>query len=82
MPKRGARWRRALLAVTAAIALAVLASCAPGGTAATPPERAPGTAVVVALVQLPGERAARGHLRPRLDAGRDPSAPAARCRAS
>ncbi len=53
MPKRGARWRRALLAVTAAIALAVLASCAPGGTAATPPERAPGTAVVVASFNFP-----------------------------
>ena len=53
MPNRDGRWRRALLAVTAAVALAALASCAPGGTVATPPERAPGAAVVVASFNFP-----------------------------
>ena len=50
MLKRGPRWRGMLLAAAAAV---VLASCAPGGTAATPPERAPGTAVVVASFNFP-----------------------------
>ena len=57
MPKWGAGWRRALLAVAAAavalVALAVLASCASAGAAATPPGRAPGTAVVVASFNFP-----------------------------
>ena len=51
MLKRGARWRVALLAV--AVAGAVLACCACGGTAATPPVRAPGTAVVVGSFNFP-----------------------------
>ncbi len=49
-------WRRALLAVAAAMVLTMLASCAPGGTggtAAARPERAPGTAVVVASFNFP-----------------------------
>ena len=50
MLKRGARWRGALLAVAAAGA--VLACCA-CGTAATPPGRAPGTAVVVGSFNFP-----------------------------
>jgi len=53
MPNRDGRWRRALLAVTAAMVLAGLASCAPGGTAVTPPERGPGAAVVVASFNFP-----------------------------
>lgn len=57
MPKWGAGWRRALLTVAAAavalVALAVLASCASAGAAATPPGRAPGTAVVVASFNFP-----------------------------
>jgi osmoprotectant transport system substrate-binding protein len=54
MPKQGAGWRRALLTVAAAaVVLAVLASCASAGVAATPPGRAPGTAVVVASFNFP-----------------------------
>jgi osmoprotectant transport system substrate-binding protein len=49
--KRGARWRGALLAV--AVAGAVLACCAWGGTAATPSGRPPGTAVVVGSFNFP-----------------------------
>jgi osmoprotectant transport system substrate-binding protein len=45
---RGGWWRRALVAVAVAMLLTMLASCAPGGTAAALPERAPGRAVVVA----------------------------------
>ena len=53
MPKRGAGWRSALLTVAvAAVALAVLASCA-SARAVTPPGRAPGTAVVVASFNFP-----------------------------
>ena len=48
MLKRGPRWRGALLAV--AVWGAVLACCA---TAATPPGRAPGTAVVVGSFNFP-----------------------------
>ncbi len=49
MPRRGARWRGALVTVAAAaVALALLAFWSPGGMAATPPGRPPGTAVVVA----------------------------------
>ena len=51
MLKRGAWWRGALLAV--AVAGAVLACCAYGGTAAAPPGRAPGTAVVVGSFNFP-----------------------------
>ncbi len=51
------RWHRrcgTLLTVAAAvISLAMLASCAPGGTTATPPGRTPGTAVVVASFDFP-----------------------------
>ena len=50
MLKCGARWRGALLAV--AVAGAVLACCA-CGTAAAPPGRAPGTAVVVGSFNFP-----------------------------
>lgn len=54
MPKRQVRWCRTVLTVAAAAAtLAVLASCAPGGTTATPPGRTPGTAVVVASFNFP-----------------------------
>ena len=57
MPKRFAPWRGTLLTVAAtAVALTVLgvlAFCAFGGTAATPPGRAPGTAVVVASFNFP-----------------------------
>ncbi len=53
MLKRGTRWRRARLIVAAAGALAVLASCASGGTAATPPGRPPGNTVVVASFNFP-----------------------------
>ena len=53
MLNRGGRWRRAVLVVAAAMALTVLATWAPGGTAATPPERPPGTAVVVASFHSP-----------------------------
>ena len=57
MPERCARRRGALLTVAAtAVALGVLgvlAFCAFGGTAATPPGRAPGTAVVVASFNFP-----------------------------
>ncbi len=57
MPKWGAGWRRALLTVAAAavalVALVALASCASAGAAATPPGRAPGTAVVVASFNFP-----------------------------
>jgi osmoprotectant transport system substrate-binding protein len=49
--KRGARWCGALLAVT--VAGAMLACCACGGTAATPPGRAPGTTVVVGSFNFP-----------------------------
>jgi osmoprotectant transport system substrate-binding protein len=49
--KRGARWRGSLLAV--AVAGAMLACCAWGGTAATPPGRPPGTAVVVGSFNFP-----------------------------
>ena len=48
MLNRGGWWRRALVAVAVAMLLTMLASCAPGGTAAALPERAPGRAVVVA----------------------------------
>ena len=51
MLKRGARWRGPLLAV--AVAGAVLVCCACGGTAATPPGRAPGAAVVVGSFNFP-----------------------------
>jgi osmoprotectant transport system substrate-binding protein len=44
---------RAIPAVAAAVALAMLAWCATGGTAAVPPGRAPGTAVVVASFNFP-----------------------------
>jgi osmoprotectant transport system substrate-binding protein len=54
--KWGAPWRRALVAIAAAVALALLASCAPGGTAAEPAGRAPGTAVVVASFNFPESR--------------------------
>ena len=50
MLKCGARWRGALLAV--AVAGAVLACCV-CGTAAAPPGRAPGTAVVVGSFNFP-----------------------------
>ncbi len=57
MPKRFAPWRGTLLTVAAtAVALTVLgvlAFYAFGGTAATPPGRAPGTAVVVASFNFP-----------------------------
>ena len=49
----GARWCRASLAVATAIALAVLVSCAPGGTAAKPPGRPASAAVVVASFNFP-----------------------------
>jgi osmoprotectant transport system substrate-binding protein len=54
MRKQRVRWCRALLTVAAAaVMLAVLASCAPGGTTAIPPGRTPGTAVVVASFNFP-----------------------------
>ncbi len=49
----GARWRRAMLAVAAAVMLAAAACWAPAGAAAARPERAPGTAVVVASFNFP-----------------------------
>lgn len=56
MLKWGAPWRRAIAAIAAAVALALLASCVPGGTAAEPAGRAPGTAVVVASFNFPESR--------------------------
>ena len=57
MPRRGARWRGALVTVAAAaVALTVLgalAFCAFAGTAAASPGRAPGTSVVVASFNFP-----------------------------
>ena len=60
VPRRGARWRWGPVAVGAATValtvlgvLGVLAFCALGGTAATSPARAPGTAVVVASFNFP-----------------------------
>lgn len=54
MPQWRTRWCRTLLTIAAtAVMLAVLASCAPGMTTATPPGRAPGTAVVVASFNFP-----------------------------
>lgn len=49
----GARWRRTMLAVAAAVMLAAVACRAPAGAAAALPGRAPGTAVVVASFNFP-----------------------------
>jgi osmoprotectant transport system substrate-binding protein len=52
--KQRARWSRTLLTVAAAaVILSASASCAPGGTTATPPGRTPGSAVVVASFNFP-----------------------------
>jgi osmoprotectant transport system substrate-binding protein len=51
--KRGTRWGRASVAVATVIALAVLASCAPGGTTAKPAARPAGAAVVVTSFNFP-----------------------------
>ena len=57
MPRRGGRWRGALVTVAAAaVALTVLGAltfCAFAGTAAASPRRAPGTSVVVASFNFP-----------------------------
>ena len=57
IPRRGARWRGALVIVAAAaVALTVLGAltfCACAGTAAASPGRAPGTSVVVASFNFP-----------------------------
>ena len=54
IPKQLVRWSRTLLTVAAAaVMFGASASCALGGTTATPPARTPGTAVVVASFNFP-----------------------------
>jgi osmoprotectant transport system substrate-binding protein len=57
MSMPGARWRRAVLAVGAAVALAGVACCVPAGAATALPGRPPGAALVVASFDFPESEA-------------------------